>query len=174
LLSCLILEGTSPGIESDDERQGRRGEDHALANEIERRGIEWFVDYWQETPLFATQKDLPPPIQKRIRLDRLSNSARGLATSLRGAGAGEMVPLWKAMENLRIPVLIVVGKRDRKYAEIGNAMRRRIPGSVVTEVEGAGHCVHLEKPEQFADLVERFLDDRPAALRRPIRSEFRA
>ena len=85
--------------------------------------------------------------------------------SLRAAGTGEMLPLWKAMENLRIPVLLVVGKRDRKYAETGEAMRRRIPGSVVVEVEGAGHCVHVEKPEEFADLVERFLADRSAMIR---------
>ncbi len=165
LLSCLILEGASPGIERDDERRARRAEDEALADEIEKRGVEWFVDHWQDTPLFATQKELPAPIFEGIRRDRLSNSPHGLAMSLRAAGVGEMVPLWKSMEAVRIPVLIVVGKRDKKYAESGEAMRRRIPGSVVAEVEGAGHCVHLEKPMEFAVLVERFLKDRSVMLR---------
>src|SRR5271156_1162560 len=86
LLSCLVLEGASPGIERAEEREERRRDDDALADEIERRGVEWFVDYWQETPLFATQKDLPRAVFERIRRDRLSNSAQGLAMSLRSAG----------------------------------------------------------------------------------------
>jgi 2-succinyl-6-hydroxy-2,4-cyclohexadiene-1-carboxylate synthase len=165
LLSCVILEGASPGIERDDEREERRAKDDALADEIERRGLGWFVDYWQDTALFATQKRLPPAAFQGVRLDRLSNSARGLAMSLRGAGAGEMAPLWRAIERLRIPVLLVVGKGDRRYADIGEVMRRRIPGSLLAEVEGAGHCPHLEKPEEFADLVERFLEDNSATIR---------
>jgi len=165
LLSFLILEGASPGIQADDVREGRRAKDDALADEIERRGVEWFVDYWQETQLFATQKDLPRAVFEAIRRDRLSNSAHGLAMSLRGAGTGAMVPLWDKIGDLGIPVLMVVGKKDRNYAEIGGAMRERIPGSAVAEVDGAGHCVHVEKPEEFARLAERFLSDRSAMIR---------
>jgi len=165
VLSCLILEGASPGFERDGEREERRARDGALADEIERRGVEWFVDHWQEEPLFATQKELPQQVFQSLRRDRLSNSARGLAMSLRAAGSGEMTPLWSSMESLRMPVLLVVGSRDAKYAETAEAMRRRIPGSIVAAVEGAGHCVHLEKPEEFADLVGRFLADRPAMIR---------
>jgi 2-succinyl-6-hydroxy-2,4-cyclohexadiene-1-carboxylate synthase len=167
VLSCLILEGASPGIEGVDERKERRAHDEALADEIERRGLEWFVDYWQEIPLFATQKDLPRAVKEVIRRDRLSNSARGLSMSLRAAGTGAMVPLWDSLGDLRIPVLLVVGKKDRSYAETGEAMRRRIPGCVLAEVEGAGHCPHLENPEGFADLVERFLADRPTVVQAP-------
>ena len=62
-------------------------------------------------------------------------------------------------------MLLVVGKKDRKYAEIAEAMRERIPGSEVAEVDGAGHCVHLEKPKEFAALAERFLASRSAMMR---------
>jgi len=165
LLSRLVLEGASPGIERDDDRAERRAKDSALADEIERRGIEWFVDQWQEDPLFATQKELPLEVIQSIRRDRLSNSARGLAMSLRAAGTGEMTPLWSAVEGLTIPVLIVVGQRDPKFAETGEAMRERIPGSAIAVVEGAGHCVHVEKPKEFADLLEGFLVDRPDLVR---------
>lgn len=171
LLSCLILEGVSPGIERDEEREERKARDEELADEIERRGVEWFVDYWQETPLLATQKDLPQHVFQRIRRDRLSNTARGLAMSLRASGTGEMAPLWKPMERLRIPVLIVVGKRDGRYVETGDAMRKSIQGSHIADVDGAGHCVHLERPEEFADLVERFLAGRSAMTRAGSESE---
>jgi 2-succinyl-6-hydroxy-2,4-cyclohexadiene-1-carboxylate synthase len=165
LLSCLVLEGASPGIGRDAEREERRARDDELADEIELRGVEWLVDHWQETPLFVTQKELPSQAFEAVRRDRLSNSARGIAMSLRGAGTGEMVPLWGKIEDLRIPVLLVVGKRDPKYAEIGEAMHLKIPGSVVAEVDGAGHCVHVEKPEEFADLVDRFLAEHSETTR---------
>ena len=165
LLNGLILEGASPGIERGDERGKRRARDEALADEIQRHGIEWFVDYWQGTPLFATQKELPQQIFQAIRRDRLSNTVRGLAMSLSAAGTGAMVPLWETMKSLRIPVLIIVGKRDRRYSEIGEAMRSNVRGSLVAEVEGAGHCVHLEKPEEFVVLVEDFLNDRSSMMK---------
>jgi 2-succinyl-6-hydroxy-2,4-cyclohexadiene-1-carboxylate synthase len=157
LLSRLVVEGASPGLERADEREDRRALDDALADDIEARGVGWFVDHWQDTPLFATQKDLPRELFQRVRRDRLSNSARGLAMSLRAAGTGRMAPLWGEIERLGIPVLIVVGKRDQKYAALGEAMRARIPESTLAAVEGAGHCVHVEKPVEFAELVERFL-----------------
>lgn len=165
LLSCLVVEGASPGLERSDEREDRRARDDALADEIEARGVGWFVDHWQDNPLFATQKDLPREVFQGVRRDRLSNSAKGLAMSLRAAGTGRMTPLWGEIGKLGIPVLIVVGKRDHKYAETGEAMRARIPGSTLAAVDGAGHCVHVEKPVEFAELVGRFLDGRRVVAR---------
>ena len=161
LLSGLILEGASPGIGADDVRGERRAKDEALADEIEKRGVEWFVDHWEGTPLLATQRDLPGAVFQGMRRDRLSNSAQGLAMSLRSAGPGAMASLWDKVGALGIPVLLVVGKKDRRFAEIGRAMQERIPGSEIAEVGGAGHCVHLERPKEFADLVERFLAGHP-------------
>jgi pimeloyl-ACP methyl ester carboxylesterase len=34
-------------------------------------------------------------------------------------------------------------------------------------VEGAGHCVHVEKPAEFVRLVERFLDGGIQVARAP-------
>lgn len=169
-LSCLVLEGASPGLRRAEERVERRKLDSALAAEIERRGLEWFVDYWQDTPLLADQRLLPGVSFRAIRRDRLSNTARGLAMSLRGAGVGEMTPLWDSLGTIRTRVLLVVGRRDGKYADIGEEMRARIPGSFLARVDGAGHCVHLDKPSEFGDLVEGFLEGgqkRLLSLRKP-------
>ena len=163
-ISSLVLEGASPGISSDDERAKRRASDDELADEIERRGIEWFVNHWEENPLFASQKELPNQAFESQRRDRLSNSALGLASSLRAAGAGRMEPLWTDIERLSIPVLIVVGDKDAKYRELGEEMSERIPGSTLARVEGAGHCPHLERTGEFAALVERFLAEHPTVM----------
>jgi 2-succinyl-6-hydroxy-2,4-cyclohexadiene-1-carboxylate synthase len=157
LLDCLVLEGASPGIKSESERRDRRLNDDLLADELERRGIGWFVDHWEDTPLFATQKELPRSAFQAVRRDRLSNTAWGLATSLRTMGTGRMVPLWDMLSDLAIPVLIVVGARDAKYSEVAEAMRSRMGAGRVVKVEGAGHCVHVERPDEFAALLDGFL-----------------
>jgi len=162
LVKCLVLEGSSPGIEDDLERAERRRKDEALAKEIEARGIDWFVDYWENTPLFATQKRLPTDVIQAIRQDRLSNSSNGLAMSLRASGPGQMTPLWEDLGGLNIPVLLIVGGRDRAFVRVAEKMKSRIPDCKVAVVDDAGHCVHLERPAEFANLVVSFLKDRSA------------
>jgi hypothetical protein len=72
-------------------------------------------------------------------------------------GTGRMVPLWDRLSDLAIPVLILVGARDTKYSEVAEAMRSRIGAGRVVKVEGAGHCVHVERPGEFAALLDGFL-----------------
>ncbi|MDA4116722.1 MAG: 2-succinyl-6-hydroxy-2,4-cyclohexadiene-1-carboxylate synthase [Thaumarchaeota archaeon] len=159
-LSCLILESASPGIQDPTERKERRARDDALAADIERRGIEWFVDYWENTPLFAAQKKLGTAVVGRLRRERLSNSAAGIAMSLRSAGAGRMPSHWGDLERIDIPVLLIAGERDEKYRRVGEAMERSLPNGTLAVVDGSGHCVHVERPLAFGDVVEAFLEGR--------------
>ena len=52
----LILESASPGLDDPQERNQRRRLDNQLANKIEMKGIEWFVDYWQGLPIWHSQR----------------------------------------------------------------------------------------------------------------------
>lgn len=54
----VILESASPGIADAAERAARRASDAELADRIEREGIEAFVDYWTNIPLFASQRSI--------------------------------------------------------------------------------------------------------------------
>lgn len=165
-VGSLVLESASPGILDASERDSRAARDNALATDIENRGLEWFVDYWQSTPTFAGQRDLDASVFQKLRRERLSNTAQGLAASLRSAGAGRMVPLWSRLQELTMNVLLVVGGRDEKFKRVGEAMNKMIPGSELVVVEGAGHCVHIEKPAEFGNTVTAFLDGRTPEGRR--------
>lgn len=156
-LTCLILESTSPGIRDHKERQGRRKEDDALADGIVRYGLKWFVKHWEDTPIFATQKNLNSRVIQRVRNDRLSNTPTGLAMSLRSTGAGRMRPLWDSLGSLEIPVQLIVGRRDEKYLAISEEMKELIPHCTLNVVEGVGHATHTENPVAFWRIVESFL-----------------
>lgn len=157
-LTSLILESASPGILNRAERQERRKADDALARDIERYGLDWFVRYWEDTSLFATQKTLGQQVIQRIRSERLSNTTKDLAMSLRSASTGRMRPLWDQLESLEIPVLLIVGEKDEKYLATAKEMKNRIPHCTLSVVEGAGHATHLENPGAFGQIVETFLD----------------
>lgn len=157
-LTCLILEGASPGIQDSVERENRKAEDDSLASDIEKYGRDWFVERWENIPLLATQKDLGSPVVEMIKNERLSNAPNGLSMSLKSTGTGRMHPLWDQLGRLTIPVLLLVGEKDRKFLTIGEAMKSHIPRCTLRVVEGAGHCTHLEKPAIFENLVVQFLE----------------
>src|SRR5699024_12591491 len=64
------------------ERQRRKEADKALAEKILTEGVEAFVDYWEDLPLFGTQKNLPETVQSKIREERLYQTKWGLSMAL--------------------------------------------------------------------------------------------
>jgi pimeloyl-ACP methyl ester carboxylesterase len=52
-----------------------------------------------------------------------------------------------------MPVTLVVGERDEKFRAIAGSMAASIPVAQVAVVAGCGHAVHLEAPEQVAEVI---------------------
>jgi len=156
-VAALVLESASCGIADPKERAARRAQDEALAGKILREGIEAFVAYWEELPLFASQKRLPRAVQEAQRRIRLSQRASGLVGSLKGAGAGTQEWLLPQLPKLSMPLLLIVGSLDTKYCQLAQEMKTALRSSRLCVVEGAGHNVHLEKPGQYTRTLEAFL-----------------
>ncbi len=156
-VSLLVIEGASPGLEDISARRQRMREDALLAAMIEREGIAAFVDRWENHPLFASQRSLPAERRLALHNQRLQNSARGLANSLRGVGTGVQEPLWGRLPDVRVPALLIVGEADEKYRSIATRMAGAMPRATQAVVAGAGHAVHLEQPEEFSRIMMTFL-----------------
>src|SRR5579863_1092345 len=154
---ALILESASPGLADPVEREQRRMSDEALSASIERDGVEAFIDHWEKLPLFASQHTLPVETREALRLQRLHNRASGLAQSLRGVGTGVQPPLHARLPTLRIPVLLIAGELDTKFTALARYMASALPHAQLCIVSGAGHAVHLERPEEFDALIGNFI-----------------
>jgi 2-succinyl-6-hydroxy-2,4-cyclohexadiene-1-carboxylate synthase len=152
----LLLESASPGLREAEDRAARRQADEALVALLERDGIEAFVRHWEELPLFASHARLASPIREELRRRRLDCSPAGLAASLRAAGTGAQPWLGDRLGELTIPVGIVAGALDEKFRTIGAWMAARIAGARLEVVPGSGHTPHLERPESYRAIVERF------------------
>ena len=156
-LRRLILESASPGLKSTAERKSRRRQDELLATRIEREDVESFVDFWESIPLFASQSALPAQVRTLHRQRRLRNNPRGLANSLRGMGSGAQPSLWQRLPALHMPVLHIAGLLDEKFCAIQRQMDACMVDSTLKIVAGAGHTVHLERPDAFLEHVGEFL-----------------
>jgi pimeloyl-ACP methyl ester carboxylesterase len=63
----------------------------------------------------------------------------------------------------RIPTLFIVGEEDQLIAPaIIEAMHKKMPGSQLAKVPGAGHSVYFEKPDEYNRLVLAFLQQHAA------------
>lgn len=158
LVERLVLIGASPGIDDERARARRRADDEHLAQRLEQLGLERFLDEWLAQPLFRSL-----PTSSADRAGRLGNTVAGLAASLRLAGTGAQAPLWHRLGELSMPVLLLVGALDDKFGEIAERMAHAIPGATLERIAGAGHAAHLERPNETARVVLRWIAAQPPA-----------
>jgi 2-succinyl-6-hydroxy-2,4-cyclohexadiene-1-carboxylate synthase len=154
----LVLIGASPGLADPAEREARRQEDERLADQLERSAIQEFALRWAQTPVLA---GLPADVAERVHQDRLQNTPAGLAAALRGLGTGALPSLWDRLDELTMPVTLVVGERDQKFLAVAHRMAESIPRSEVVVVRDAGHAVHLEAPRRVAEIISAARGDDP-------------
>lgn len=147
---ALVLVSGSPGIAAAGAREARLAADERQAQELERDGVDAFLERWLDQRLFET---LP---REAAMLDdrRLGNTVRRLAHQLRALGPGAQEPLWDRLAELAMPVLLVAGGYDRAYSETAQRMRTAIGSNAeVVILPRAGHAVHLEQPKELAQLL---------------------
>jgi 2-succinyl-6-hydroxy-2,4-cyclohexadiene-1-carboxylate synthase len=157
-VASLILESASAGLATAAERARRRHADEALATALELGGIATFVARWEALPLFRSLASVPEHRRLALRRQRLACSPHGLAASLRGMGTGAQPWLGARVGELTMPVMLVTGRLDRKFARVARALARRIPNARLERVDAAGHLPHFEQPRRFHALVRTFLD----------------
>ena len=156
----LVLESASPGLPTAAERARRRAADAELARLALRDGIAAFVDRWEQVPVLATEERLSPERRAQQRSDRMLCDPAGLAASLERMGTGTQPWLGDRLAELRLPVLLIAGERDPKFLDVAATMASRIVDARRAICAGAGHNVHLEKPDPYVRYVRRFLDAR--------------
>ncbi|HEX4215005.1 MAG TPA: alpha/beta fold hydrolase [Candidatus Dormibacteraeota bacterium] len=157
-IRSLVTIGAHAGF-TGEVRTRRAEEDRRLAEEIERRGVEWFAEDWGRRPLFAGLARRGPAYLEDVRARRGANRASGLAASLRGMGGGATEPFWNRLDRISAPTLLVAGAEDERYVAMAGRLAEHIPGAGTAIVPDSSHVVHMEQPGAFAQLLARHLQD---------------
>jgi 2-succinyl-6-hydroxy-2,4-cyclohexadiene-1-carboxylate synthase len=162
LVESLVMIGGAAGLLDADERAARRAADDALAADIETEGVERFLERWLALPLFASL-----PHEANGLEDRFTNTASGLASSLRLAGLGTQAPLWDRLSEISAPTLIMAGELDMKFTDVGHRMAAAIGSNAAfCSVPAAGHAAHLEQPSAVTDAIREWTTETSAERQR--------
>ncbi len=148
---ALVVLSATRGIATPNDRRNRIQEDEQRAQHIEAVGVEHFLDEWLAGPLFTS---LPhDPGERRTR----SANGAGIADSLRRCGTGTQRFLGDELAALTMPVLLIAGANDEKFAGEALEMGLSLPDAHVALIPDAGHAAHLEQPEAVGRIVLDFL-----------------
>ena len=154
-LRATVVVSASTGIEDPVVRERRLERDVALADELLASGdVGAFLDRWLANPLFATLPRSMADLE-----GRKSNTAAGLADSLRRCSLGTQRWLLDDLVRLERPVLMLAGARDDPFVAVATSTAAACRGVACAVVPGSGHVCHLEQPELTARFIERFLPD---------------
>jgi 2-succinyl-6-hydroxy-2,4-cyclohexadiene-1-carboxylate synthase len=149
LVKALVLIGATGGLDAEVERSERRRADEALAMRIESIGVSAFIEEWLDQPLFSSLSE-----RTAFREERCTNTAVGLARSLRLCGTGTQRPLWADLGELQMPVLVLAGEQDAKFIALGRRLATSIGSNAIFEIVPAcGHSTQLENPQATASLM---------------------
>ena len=158
-VTSLILESSSPGLKTENERMERQAADGRLADRIVSEGLRAFIDFWGNIPLFSSQKKLLAEKQLAVKNERLSQSETGLANSLRGIGTGSQASYWDRLHTVNLPVLLITGELDTKFVNISREMQSYFPNVRHETIDHTGHAIHVEKPDTFATMIEEHISE---------------
>ncbi|HVO73137.1 MAG TPA: 2-succinyl-6-hydroxy-2,4-cyclohexadiene-1-carboxylate synthase, partial [Ignavibacteriaceae bacterium] len=157
-LKGLILESSSPGLRTEEERKERIKKDSELAQFISNHSMEEFIDFWMNQDLFATQLRFSESKRKEIKKEKLKNNKTGLANCLNGFGTGTMLPLYNQLKDIKCRTLLITGALDSKFTLLNSDIVNNFPSVKHIIIDTAGHNTHLEEPSKFIKAVNEFLE----------------
>ncbi len=155
LVDKLVIISSHLGLEHSEERKKRFSEDLIWADKLEKLSMDDFLKEWYDQPVFQSLKD-KTELFEEVKVKRRLSDPRSVAKVLKGLSLGKQPPMWNELCDFPHPMLFLCGDEDKKYKELYekiplSSMRR------VVNVLGAGHALHLEKPEEFIKIVIPFL-----------------
>jgi 2-succinyl-6-hydroxy-2,4-cyclohexadiene-1-carboxylate synthase len=151
----LALISAQAGLDSQSARLSRLAQDQQLVDSLTKSGIDAFVKNWYAQPLFSSLRNSAR--FEEIVSRRTQGNPAALALALSGFSVGRQNSMWARLCELNLPVLCVVGDLDPKYADIMTRTADLCPQGKASIIEGAGHAVHLEKPDRLAVALQSFV-----------------
>ncbi len=150
---ALVLCDTKSEADSDEVKIKRA----ATIRKVKDEGVEAFAGGFVKTVLgeksAMTKPELIESVLKMIR----GNTTLGISGALLALAA--RTDTTASLSKIKMPTLILVGEED-KLTPLANAeaMRQRIPNSILHVIPEAGHLSNLENPNFFNERLLAFLN----------------
>jgi 3-oxoadipate enol-lactonase len=150
---ALVLADTRAQADSEESRAGR----FAMAQTAYRQGAGAVADIMIPKLLGPSSVKTKPELATRIRGIIESNDPSGIIIdSMAMADRPDSTFL---LAQITCPTLVIVGEEDQPTPPAESRLiAQAIPGATLAVIPGAGHLSNAEQPEQFNEVVGKFLD----------------
>ncbi|HEY7270021.1 MAG TPA: alpha/beta fold hydrolase [Dehalococcoidia bacterium] len=138
LVRALILSSTGPGFRNPAARENWNQMAENIARGFEENGL---AALGRGAEVRAAQQ----------------RSAQGLAHAARGMLAQFDARVIESLDQIEVPVLVLMGSRDQQYAASTDYMASKIPNVTKVVIDDAGHAANIHQPEAFNSAVRDFL-----------------
>ena len=126
-----------------------------IAKVAQEKGIDSANRFFLKESIFASAKKDSAVFS---RLQQMVYSYSGWQWVHKNPIHGLIPPAIEQLKEIKIPVLIITGKRDiRDFQQIATILHHNIRQSRKKQIAGAGHMCAMEKPAVFNRLVIQFL-----------------
>jgi pimeloyl-ACP methyl ester carboxylesterase len=102
------------------------------------------------------------PEMRKLALEMDRQALRHEAKKVGTRQPNSSKPAYDRLQQLRVPVLIIVGAQDQPYPRASaDYMLKHIPSARLVVMEDAAHLPNMEHPKEFRTVIEEFLKDLP-------------
>lgn len=148
--SGVIIESSHCGIESEIERLARKELDEKRARQI-KSDFENFLEEWNNMPLF---QHTPPKLRSVYKDIMMQQNPENMASSLREFGSGVMPAVCNQIKNIDVPLTLISGELDKKYAAIMANLKDEFHSTNLNLIKKAGHRVHTDQPNELINILK--------------------
>lgn len=153
LFHSATLISARRGLDSSVERQQRWESDLSWAQRLRTETLPDFLDAWEKQPMFSSMRQADPERLRWLRGQRLRHNPEGLAQAMVGLSLSRMPTYVEQLGEVRLPVTLVYGALDERFLQLGEELATRLPNSKTVVVDGSGHNLPLERPNDLASVV---------------------
>jgi pimeloyl-ACP methyl ester carboxylesterase len=148
----LVLSNTRATAETAESRANRLH----IADQVLSEGTDPFIDDMLGKLIGSTTQSKRPEVVEAARRMMESMSPEDIAGVQRGmADRPDSVA---TLSTIDVPTLVIAGEQDIPPLSAAELMRDRIPNSTLHVIPKAGHYAALERPEEYAALIQQFAD----------------
>lgn len=154
---CLGLITVGIGAGSSDSQWYQEWHDK-LAYLAEKEGMAAFMDEMRNLPAWGNAL-ADPKIGIKVSQEVLNSSSKAIAYTIKGVQKKRptIFQLQSKLEKLLVETLVVLSESDTPVVECSRFMAQCMPRANLELIPAKSHWCHLEEPEIFRTVVERFV-----------------
>ncbi|MDA0147913.1 2-succinyl-6-hydroxy-2,4-cyclohexadiene-1-carboxylate synthase [Vibrio sp. LaRot3] len=145
-IPLAMIEGGNFGLQTKQEKQQRWQADCDWANRFKSEPIEQVLNDWYRQAVFSSLNHA----QRQTFIRRRSaNLGPAIGHMLQATSLAKQSYLLNELRNSSTQLHYICGEKDHKFSQMAQAS-----GLAFSQIANAGHNVHKEQPQAFADQIK--------------------